>query len=285
MKQTIQFPNGQEVLNLGQGTWRIGDDPKKHNQEVEALRSGIEKGLTLIDTAEMYGEGKSESLVGEAIEFYNREELFLVSKVYPHNAGERNMFESCENSLKRLGVNELDLYLLHWPGTVPLQETVDCFEELKRQGKIKAWGVSNFDLEEMQHLLSLRNGENVQTNQVLYHLASRGIEVVLRDYLQENKIPIMAYCPIIGQEPDKKEKVYNSPTVNRIAKAHGISIIQLLLAWVMQQKNMVAIPKAGSKEHVLQNIDVFDIELSQEDLALLDEAFPAPNQRVPLRIQ
>lgn len=285
MKKTILFPDGREVLNLGQGTWRIGDDPNKHNDEIEALRTGIENGLTLIDTAEMYGEGKSEKLVGEAIRPYNREDLFLVSKVYPHNAGEQHMFQSCEDSLQRLGVDTLDLYLLHWPGSIPLQETIDCFEELKRQGKIKAWGVSNFDLEEMQELLSLRNGENVQTNQVLYHLASRGIEYVLTDYLKENNIPIMAYCPIIGQEPDKKEQVYNSPTVNRIAEAHNVSVIQVLLAWVMQQENMIAIPKAGSANHVKQNSDVFEIELSEDELALLNEAFPSPNTRVPLRIQ
>lgn len=285
MKQTIQFPNAREVLNLGQGTWKMGEDTSKHDQEVKALRNGIDRGLTLIDTAEMYGAGQSEKIVGEAIQPYNRDDLFLVSKVYPHNAGEQQMFHSCEQTLDRLGVDSLDLYLLHWPGSVPLQETVDCFEELKRQGKIKAWGVSNFDLEDMQELLSLRNGENVQTNQVLYHLASRGIEFVLSDYMKENNIPIMAYCPIIGQEPNLKEQVYNSPTVNRVAETHGISVIQVLLAWVMQQDNMIAIPKAGSPEHVEQNADVLDVALNEEELALLNEAFPAPSTREPLRIQ
>ncbi|WP_080146458.1 aldo/keto reductase [Marinilactibacillus piezotolerans] len=285
MKKTIQFPNGESVLNLGQGTWKLGEDPSKHDQEVDALRTGIDKGLTLIDTAEMYGSGKSEQLVGDAIKPYSREDLFLVSKVYPHNAGEKNIFQSAEQTLQRMGVDELDLYLLHWPGSVPLQETVDCFEELKRQGKIKNWGVSNFDLEDMQELLSLRNGENCQTNQVLYHLASRGIEVVLRDYLRENNIPMMAYCPIIGQEPDLKDKVYNSPTIKNIAKDHGISVIQLLLAFVMQQEQTIAIPKASSSDHVSQNVDVLDISLSKEEMSLLDEAFPAPNERIPLRVQ
>lgn len=285
MKQQVQFPNGQKVLNLGQGTWRLGEDPGKHDQEVDALRTGIEKGLTLIDTAEMYGDGKSEKLVGDAIKPYNREDLFLISKVYPHNAGENNIFDACDRTLERLGVDELDLYLLHWPGSVPLQETVDCFEELKRQGKIKNWGVSNFDLENMQELLSLRNGENCQTNQVLYHMASRGIEVVLRDYMRENNIPLMAYCPVIGQEPDLKDKVYNSPTVKQIAKEHNISVIQLLLAFVMHQDNTIAIPKASSADHVSQNVEVFDIKFSKEELALLDEAFPAPSKRIPLRVQ
>ena len=285
MKKTIQFPNGESVLNLGQGTWKLGEDPSKHDQEVDALRTGIDKGLTLIDTAEMYGSGKSEQLVGDAIKPYSREDLFLVSKVYPHNAGEKNIFQSAEQTLQRMGVDELDLYLLHWPGSVPLQETVDCFEELKRQGKIKNWGVSNFDLEDMQELLSLRNGENCQTNQVLYHLASRGIEVVLRDYLRENNIPMMAYCPIIGQEPDLKDKVYNSPTIKNIAKDHGISVIQLLLAFVVQQEQTIAIPKASSSDHVSQNVDVLDISLSKEEMSLLDEAFPAPSERIPLRVQ
>lgn len=285
MKQTITFPNGRQVLNLGQGTWRMGEDENNREKEIEALRAGIDNGLTLIDSAEMYAEGEAESVAGEAIKPYNRDDLFLVSKVYPTNAGEERMFDSCEKSLKRLGVDELDLYLLHWSGNIPLQETVDCFEELKRQGKIRDWGVSNFDLEDMQELLSLRNGENCQTNQVLYHLASRGIEVVLTDYLKENNIPIMAYCPIIGQEPDLKEKVYNSPIVKRIAEHHDISVIQLLLAFVMQQEQIIAIPKAGSKDHVLQNRDVLDIELTKEEIALLNEAFPVPNKRVPLRIQ
>lgn len=285
MKQEVQFPSGQKVLNLGQGTWRLGEDSSKHDQEVDALRTGIEKGLTLIDTAEMYGDGKSEQLVGEAIKPYNREDLFLISKVYPHNAGENNIFDACDRTLDRLGVDELDLYLLHWPGSVPLQETVDFFEELKRQGKIKNWGVSNFDLENMQELLSLRNGENCQTNQVLYHMASRGIEVVLRDYMRENNIPLMAYCPVIGQEPELKDKVYNSPTVKQIANEHNISVIQLLLAFVMHQDNTIAIPKASSADHVSQNVEVFDIKFSKEELALLDEAFPAPSKRIPLRVQ
>lgn len=285
MKQQVQFPNGQKVLNLGQGTWRLGEDPSKHEQEVDALRTGIEKGLTLIDTAEMYGDGKAERLVGDAIKPYNREDLFLISKVYPHNAGENNIFDACDRTLERLGVDELDMYLLHWPGSIPLQETVDCFEELKRQGKIKNWGVSNFDLENMQELLSLRNGENCQTNQVLYHMASRGIEVVLRDYMRENNIPLMAYCPVIGQEPELKDKVYNSPTVKQIANDHNISFIQLLLAFVMHQDNTIAIPKASSADHVSQNVEVFDIQFSKEELSLLDEAFPAPSERVPLRVQ
>lgn len=285
MKQQIQFPDGQTVLNLGQGTWRLGEDTSKHDQEVRALRSGIDRGLTLIDTAEMYGEGQSEKLVGEVIATYNREDLFLVSKVYPHHAGKSDIFDACDRTLERLGIETLDLYLLHWRGRVPLQETVDCFEELKRQGKIKNWGVSNFDLEDMQELLALEGGENCQTNQVLYHLASRGTEVVLQDYLKEKGIPMMAYCPVIGQEPDLKERVYHDVTVKKIADAHDISIIQLLLAFVMQQDNVIAIPKASSEEHVRLNADVLDVTLSEEELNQLNAAFPVPDHRVPLSIQ
>ncbi|WP_244244674.1 aldo/keto reductase [Marinilactibacillus kalidii] len=285
MKQSIQFPDGRQVLNLGQGTWRLGEDAAKYDQEVAALRSGIESGLTLIDTAEMYGDGKSEELVGDAIAAYQREDLFIVSKVYPHHAGRSAIFDACEQTLQRLGIDSLDLYLLHWRGSVPLQETVDCFEELKQQGKIKGWGVSNFDLEDMEELLSVNGGDQCQTNQVLYHLASRGTEVALQDYLKERNIPMMAYCPVIGQEPQLKERVYNDQTVQAIAKAHGISIIQLLLAFVLQKENIIAIPKASTEKHVQLNADMLTMQLTEEEIKKLDAAFPVPDHRVPLSVQ
>lgn len=283
MKQTITFPDGRHVLNLGQGTYRMGEEFNKREEEIKALRTGIDNGLTLIDTAEMYSEGRAEEIVGEAIKPFKREELFIVSKVLPMNAGEQHIHKSIDNTLRRLGVNELDLYLLHWRGNIPLQETVDVMEELKWKGKIKGWGVSNFDLRDVQELLSLRNGLNCQTNQLLYHLASRGIEFVLSDYLKENQIPIMAYCPIIGQEPELKELVHKSPTMNRIAEKYGITITQLLLAFVMEQNNIIAIPKASSKKHVLQNAEVFQIDLDNEDLLLMNEAFPAPDEHTSLK--
>lgn len=285
MKKTIGFPNNREVVNLGQGTWRMGENESKREAEIQALRTGIDHGLFMIDTAEMYADGKAESIVGEAIKPYDRNDLFLVSKVYPHNADKERMFRSCEQSLERMGIDQLDLYLLHWRGDVPLQETVDCFEELKRQGKIRNWGVSNFDLEDMKELLSLENGRNCQTNQVLYHLASRGIEVKLTDYLKENNIPVMAYCPLIGQEPKLKQKVHENESVKDIADKHGITTIQLLLAFVMQQDNMIAIPKAGSKEHVVQNCNVFNVQLSSEDMEILNREFPVPDRRQPLDMQ
>ncbi|TVP92866.1 aldo/keto reductase [Alkalibacterium sp.] len=285
MKKTIVFPNNREVLNLGQGTWRMGEDESKRDAEIEALRTGIDKGLNMIDTAEMYADGKAESIVGAAIKPYKREDLFLVSKIYPYNASKERMFDSCEQSLNRMGIDYIDLYLLHWRGDVPLQETIDCFEELKSQGKIRDWGVSNFDLEDMKELLSLKNGKNCQTNQLLYHLASRGIEAVLTDYLKENNIPVMAYCPIIGQEPELRKKVNKSTVVNDIAENHGITTIQLLLAFVLQQDNMIAIPKAGSKEHVVQNIEMFDVKLSDNEMTSLNREFPVPDEREPLDVQ
>lgn len=282
MNKSILLPNEKEVMKLGQGTWRMGEDDSKREAEIEALRAGIDKGLYMIDTAEMYADGKAESIVGEAITPYNRDGLFLVSKVYPYNADKEHMFHSCEQSLKRLGTDYLDLYLLHWRGDVPLKESIDCFEELKRQGKIKAWGVSNFDLEDMQELLSLEGGSNCQVNQVLYHLASRGIEVELTEYLKENNIPVMAYCPLIGQEPELKEKVNDSDAVKQISAKHGITKIQLLLAFVLAQDNMIAIPKAGSKEHVIQNAETLNVKLSDDDMEKLNKAFPVPEEREPL---
>ncbi|GAB2481026.1 aldo/keto reductase [Alkalibacterium psychrotolerans] len=285
MENSVVFPNTRQVLNLGQGTWGMGEDSSKREAEIKALRTGIDQGITLIDTAEMYADGKAELIVGEAIAPYDRDDLFLVSKVYPHNANKERMFESCEQSLKRLGVDYLDLYLLHWRGDVPLQETVDCFEELKSQGKIKDWGVSNFDVEDMKELLALKNGRHCQVNQVLYHIASRGIEVELTAYLKKHNIPVMAYCPIIGQEPGVRKNVSEHNVVKKIADTHGITTIQLMLAFVIQQDNMIAIPKAGSKEHVIQNSQVLDVVLTDQEMLLLNEEFPVPDRRVPLDVQ
>lgn len=284
MKQNIQFPDGKTVSNLGQGTWKLGDKPEKRESEIQAIQRGIRGGVTTIDTAEMYGDGLSEKLVGEAILPFDPDTLFLISKVYPHHADEKNMFQSCEKTLERLGVDSLDLYLLHWRGHVPLQETIDSFEKLKAQGKIKAWGVSNFDLSDMQELLSLRNGTNCQTNQVLYHLASRGVDVELRDYLSRYHIPIMAYCPIIGQQPALMKRVSKSKVVQSIAEQNGLSIIQLLLCFVLQQKNVLAIPKAGTSEHVESNIACLDIVLADDEMNQLNLEFPIPSKPVPLDI-
>lgn len=195
MDRFVRLKDGALMPKLGQGTWFLGEDKSKEQDEIKSIKIGIENNMTLIDTAEMYGEGLAEELVGKAIKGYDREKLFLVSKVYPHNAGRRNIFRSCENTLKRMGVEYLDLYLLHWRGAVPLSETVECMEELVKKGKIKRWGVSNFDIDDMKELMTVKDGDKCVVNQVLYHLGSRGIEYSLYPWMKEHNIPVMAYLP------------------------------------------------------------------------------------------
>ncbi len=273
--KTIMLKDGTPVPVLGQGTWYMGEKYRKRDDEIAALRYGIENGMTLIDTAEMYGDGASEKLVGEAIEPFSREELFLVSKVYPWNAGKKHIFKSCENSLKRLGTDYLDLYLLHWMGSVPLEETVSCMNTLVQEGKIRRWGVSNLDVEDLEYLMSVPGGENCQTDQVLYHLGSRGAEVRLLPYLKENGMPMMAYCPL-AQAGKLQAKLLRSDVLKEIAAAHEASIFQILLAFSILDKNVFSIPKASSAAHVRENIDAEKIVLSEKEIAVLNEAFPAP---------
>ncbi|HHX69621.1 MAG: aldo/keto reductase [Miniphocaeibacter sp.] len=272
----LLLKNGNYIPKLGQGTWRLGEDSRKRKVEVEALQFGINKGLNLIDTAEMYGEGGAELIVGEAIKDFNRKDLFLVSKVYPHNASRRKIFSSVENSLKRMGTDYLDLYLLHWRGTVPLKETVDCFEEMVKQGIIKQWGVSNFDTEDMEELFSIEKGSNCVINQVLYHLGSRGTEYDLQSWLMKNNTVMMAYCPL-AQGGFLREELVNNKSVMEIAKNHNISVYQLLLSFVLNRKNIVTIPKAIKKEHIQDNIASLKIILKEDELERLNREFPAPN--------
>lgn len=276
MKKVI-LKDGTEIPQLGQGAWHLGENKALHDQEIETLRWGIEHDMTLIDTAEMYGEGLSELLVGEAIKPYKREDLFLVSKVYPWNAGRDSIFTSCENSLKRLQTNYLDLYLLHWRGNVPFQETVDCMEELKSQGLIKRWGVSNLDVDDMEELLNCKNGSHCQTDQVLYHLGSRGVEVELLPRLKEHNMPLMAYCPLAEAGKLRRSLLQNS-VIQAIAKAHSVSTYQILLAFVLHQENVFTIPKASSIAHVKENREAADIVFTLEELDQLDEAFPKPKE-------
>lgn len=274
---TVSLPDGAPMPRLGQGTWHIGENTGKHTQEVEALRHGIQLGVTLIDTAEMYGEGLSETLIGEAIQNIPRESLFLVSKVYPHNAGRKNIFKSCDASLKRLGVDTLDLYLLHWRGSVPLTETVECMEELVQQGKIRRWGVSNFDTEDMEELWSVPNGNHCSVNQVMYHLGSRGIEYDLLPWQQERKVPLMAYCPLAQGGRLLKDK-----TVLEVAEKNHATASQILLRFLLHSPYVIAIPKAGSAQHALENAQAACESLSEEDYQVLSRAFPAPNYKTPL---
>ena len=265
----------RQVPQLGQGTWNMGDSVGKRAAEIAALRRGVELGLQVIDTAEMYGDGRSETLVGEAVRGM-REQVYLVSKVLPSHASAEGTVNACEASLKRLGVDALDLYLLHWRGRFTLPETVAGFERLQQQGKIKAWGVSNFDVPDMQELFKLEGGSNCAANQVLYNPESRGIEFDLLPWCERNGVAVMAYSPV-GQGGD----LLQSAVVKSIAKAHGVSTAQVALAWCMQQQ-VVAIPKAGSVAHVEENAQATNLKLSGDDLAAIDEAFPAPHQKQPL---
>lgn len=282
--RNVKLKDAVLVPQLGQGTWNMGESAAKYDREVESLRWGIEHGMTLIDTAEMYGDGAAEELVGEAISPYNRSDLFLVSKVYPWNAGRRNIFKSCEDSLKRMGTDHLDLYLLHWRGSVPLAETVECMEELKQQGKILRWGVSNFDTADMKELLGIRNGDQCQVNQVLYHLGSRGVEYDLLPFMNEHGIPMMAYCPL-AQAGRLKQKLLNSHVLQEVAEAHGKTVMQILLAFTLLRDDVISIPKASSVAHTSANRDAAEIILTQEERDLLDREFPKPDRKMPLDME
>lgn len=283
MDRFLKLKDGISIPKLGQGTWFLGEDKKFESNEIESIRVGIENGMTLIDTAEMYGEGLAEELVGKAIANYDRKKLFLVSKVYPHNAGRNRIFSSCEKTLNRMGIEYLDLYLLHWRGSVPLSETVECMEELVAMGKIKNWGVSNFDIDDMKELMLVKNGDKCAINQVLYHLGSRGIEYSLYPWMKEHHIPVMAYCPM-AQGGSLDKSINRNTVLNEIAKKYNLSVQELLLAFVLKQDNMIAIPRTGNPKHAIRNANVINIELTQQDLDILDKEFPAPNRKLHLDI-
>ncbi|MCO7175004.1 aldo/keto reductase [Sporolactobacillus kofuensis] len=281
----ITLADGTKIPAIGQGTWRMGDDPFKHQNEIESLRLGVRLGLTLIDTAEMYGEGRSELLIGEVITDL-RDEVFLVSKAYPNHADRKRLKTACEQSLKRLGTDHLDLYLLHWRGATPLEETVRGMEELKKAGKILRWGVSNFDTKDMEELWSVPGGTHCAVNQVLYHLGSRGIEFDLIPWQAAHHVPFMAYCPL-AEGGSLKNALLHDSSVIKIAQAHQITPLQLLLAWSIrhaENQHIVAIPKAGQPEHVLQNAKAVAIRLTAEEERTLNLAFPRPSGKVPLDI-
>jgi diketogulonate reductase-like aldo/keto reductase len=270
--RTLKLPSGETVPVLGQGTWKMGEDRRRRADEVAALKLGLDLGITLIDTAEMYASGGAEEVVAEAIAG-RRDETFVVSKVLPSNASRAGVKRACENSLKRLATDRIDLYLLHWPGSVPLSETVEAFEALKAEGKIRHWGVSNFDTDEMEDLVGLRNGGNVQTNQVLYNLSRRGPDFDLAPWCAERGIPLMAYSPV------EQGALARNARLEVVAARHNTTAAQIALAWVMAQDGVIAIPKAGRQEHVRQNAAALDIELTAQDFADLDRAFPPPTRK------
>jgi diketogulonate reductase-like aldo/keto reductase len=278
MTRTVRLPDGTEVLALGQGTWHMGESARLAQQEVAALKLGIELGLTLIDTAEMYGNGRAEELVAEAIAG-RRDELFIVSKVYPHNASRSGTPAACERSLKRLRTDRLDLYLLHWPGSHPLAETVEAFENLKAAGKIRYWGVSNFDTGEMERLVRLPQGSACATNQVLYNPDSRGIEFDLLPWCTSHRMPIMAYSPV-GQGG----RLLRSAALAAVAKRHNATPAQIAIAWSMRHGTVISIPKATTPAHVRENAVAGDIVLTAEDLAEIDARHPPPRKKQGLDV-
>ena len=273
--RTTRLPSGEEVPVLGQGTWYMGEDRRKRASEIAALQLGLDLGLTLIDTAEMYGDGETEELVGEAL-VGRRDKVFIVSKVLPSNASRTGTVSACDRSLKRLRTDRIDLYLLHWRGGVPLADTLAGFEALIKAGKIRHWGVSNFDIDDMEELSGISGGDAVATNQVLYNLTRRGIEFDLLPSCQCDGVPIMAYSPI------EQGRVLRHAAVKSIASELGVSAAQVALAWVLREPHVIAIPKAGTEEHVRDNLAALDVRLTQENLADLDRAFPPPKRKQSL---
>ena len=281
--KTVELPDGpaeRGVPALGQGTWNMGETKRAHSDEVAALRLGIDLGMTLIDTAEMYGEGGAEKVVADAIDG-QREGVFVVTKVYPHNASRAKLPKACERSLKRLRIDAIDLYLLHWRGSVPLAETVEAFEKLRVAGKIRHWGVSNFDVDDMEDLWSVEEGANCAANQVLYNLENREIESGLLPLYQQStlnyQLVVMAYSPV-----GHGRGLLENATLKKIAKRRDATPAQIALGWVLRQPGVIAIPKASSEKHVRDNARSIDIELTKVDLADLDRAFPPPKSNQPL---
>lgn len=282
MVQNIKIA-GTSVFPIGLGTWNIGNSTSEEEQEIEALQKGIQAGAQVIDTAEMYGSGASEKIVGQAIKDYARDSFYLVSKVSPGNASKKQLPKSLENSLKRLQVDYLDLYLLHWKSPVPLEETVEAMEKMKKAGKIKAWGVSNFDTPDMEDLLSLPDGKNCATNQIKYNLIDRGSEYDLLPYIREHHLPLVAYSPIIKNSLQQFNE-HQSQVLAEIAENHQASLQQILLAWSIRDENTIAIPKSSNVTHMLDNIDAAQIQLTASELEQIDDVFQKPTEKQPLAL-
>ncbi|MGN6159367.1 MAG: aldo/keto reductase [Devosia sp.] len=267
----VQLPSGEAVPALGQGTWKMGESASRRADEIKALRLGLDLGMRLIDTAEMYADGGAEELVGEAVAG-RRDEVFLVSKVWPHNASRSGAVAACERSLKRLRTDRIDLYLLHWPSTHPLSETIAAFEAVRRDGKVRYWGVSNFDVDDMEKTLAA-GGEAVAANQVLYNLTRRGVEFDLFPWLAERHVPVMAYSPV------EQGRLARNAALERIATAHNATAAQIAIAFTLLRPDVISIPKATSLEHVRENAVAADIVLSESDREVLDAAFPPPKRK------
>lgn len=278
MNQTLRsvtLRDGERVPALGQGTWHMGEDRRRAAEEAKSIRLGIDLGMTLIDTAEMYGDGGAEEVIARAAEGI-RDSLFIVSKVYPHNGSRAGVVAACERSLKRLATDRIDLYLLHWRGSVPLAETLEGFQRLERDGKIRYHGVSNFDRADMAEWAALQGGETVAANQVLYNLSRRGPEWDLVPWCREHRVAIMAYTPL-GQG-----RMLGTPVLAEIGRRRNATAAQIALAWLLRQEDTIVIPKASRAEHVRENRGAVDVALTAEDLAALDRAFPPPEGKTRL---
>ncbi|WP_107339264.1 aldo/keto reductase [Agrobacterium pusense] len=273
----VALPSGKEVPALGLGTWNMGETRSSAEQEVESIRRAIDLGMTLIDTAEMYADGRSEEIVGRAI-VNHREDVFLVSKVYPWNASATGTVDACERSLARLGTDHIDLYLLHWRGEHPLEETVAAFERLKMDGKIGDWGVSNFDTDDMEELFAVPDGRNCAANQVLYNLSRRGPEFSLLPWCQQHGVPLMAYSPI------EQGRILKNHELIRIAKAYQATPAQLALAFLLEREGIIAIPKSSNPARVEENRGATDLDITEEDWAALDAVFPPPTRKTALEM-
>ena len=277
--RTIALPDGEIIPALGIGTWNMGESRRTRAQEIAALQAAADLGMTVVDTAEMYGSGAAETLVAEALA-HRRDEIFLVSKVLPQNATRRGTIAACEASLRRLKTDRLDMYLLHWRGSVPLDETVAAFDALVRHGKIRHWGVSNFDVDDMDEITALENtaGAGAAINQVLYNPMRRGIEYDLLPWCRARNIPLMAYSPL------EQGRLRRHTELQAVAHRVGATISQVALAWILRQPSVMAIPKSGHRDRVRENRGAVDVELGADDLAALDEVSPPPARKIPLEM-
>jgi len=271
----LKLASGNELPVFGLGTWRMGEQQGQFKQEVDAIRAAIDCGITLIDTAEMYGEGGAEIIIGEAIRG-RREDLFLVSKFYPHNAGQDDVIQACERSLRRLDCDYLDLYLYHWPGSVPLQETFGALHKLQQSGKIRDFGVSNFDLDDLEGIPEVDQAR-LGCNQIFYNLAHREVESSVSAWCRQRGVPLMAYSPL-----DQASSFLRSPVVTKVAARHNATNAQIALAWLLHQPDTVVIPKSIHPDRIEENLGAIDIVLTKEDLIDLDQAYPPPNRPVRL---
>jgi len=272
---TTRLPSGADIPTFGLGTWRMGEDARHRKAEVEALRHGLDLGIRLIDTAEMYGDGEAEHIVAEAVGA-RRDDVFIVSKVLPEHSSRRGTIAACERSLRRLKTDRIDLYLLHWRGSVPLDDTIEAFQELAEAEKILDWGVSNFDIADLGELWKAPEGKAVATNQVLYNLTRRGIEFDLMPWCRQHAIPVMAYSPI------EQGRLLGHPALREVASRHGATPAQVALAWAMRHDDVIVIPKAATLAHVEEDLKALDLLLTHDDFVTLDRAFPPPRSPEPL---